>query len=190
VEAWSDLFAASSKSLYKMTSDDGPVLSFDTGNEVLHYFATPSGSSKNLYGESGLYQAHKGDFEFLIMKATAEEVILKGKRSQNILYMYPLSESPETYNQKVTKTYTDVFVSSYTGTIGGSAASAYIDLANRWITLALDSDAQSQAKVPFLYTDSGILFHNPVTVGDFTIEALDWDNASQSLLSRSGIPWR
>ena len=193
VEAWSDLFANSSKSLYKMTSDDGPVLSFDTGNEVLHYFATPSGSSKNLYGESGLYQAHKGDFEFLIMKATAEEVILKGKRSQNILYMYPLNESPETFNQKVTKTYTDVFVSSYTSTIGGEAASAYIDLTNRWITLTLTSDAHAEAgdgeeDVPFLYTDYGILFHNPVTIGDYTIESLDWDNASQSLVSRSGAP--
>ena len=101
-EAWADIFKESSKSLYKMSYDDGPVLSFDTGNEVLHYFATPSGSSKNLYGESGLYQAHKGDFEFIVMSAKPEEVVLKGKRSGNKILMYPLDESPETFIEKAT----------------------------------------------------------------------------------------
>ena len=193
VEAWGDLFSESSTSLYKMSYDDGPVLSFDTGNEVLHYFATPSGTSKNLYGESGLYQAHKGDFEFLIMKSSPEEIVLKGKRSGNILYMYPLSESPESYIAKATQTYNDVFVSSYTGTISGEQAEAYIDLTNRWITLTLTSeshegDDDAQAEVPFLYTDTGLLFHDPVTIGGYTIEALDWVNDTQSLVSRSGDP--
>ena len=193
VSAWSDKFPDGATSLYKMTSDNGPVLSFDTDNAVLHYFATPSGSSKNLYGESGLYQAHKGDFEFLILKSSPEEIVLKGKRSGNVLYMYPLAESPESYIQKVSKTCTDVFVSSYTGTIGGEPGSAYIDLANRWITLTLTSEAHAEDEnaeqdVPFLYTDYGILFHNPVEIGGYTIEALDWDNASQSLVSRSGAP--
>ena len=193
VEAWGDLFSESSTSLYKMSYDDGPVLSFDTGNEVLHYFATPSGSSKNLYGESGLYQAHKGDFEFLIMKSSPEEIVLKGKRSGNILYMYPLSESPESYIAKATQTYNDVFVSSYTGTISGEQAEAYIDLTNRWITLKLTSDSHAEAddaeaEVPFLYTDTGLLFHDPVTIGGYTIEALDWVNDTQSLVSRSGDP--
>jgi len=193
VEAWSDLFPTSSKSLYRMTSDNGPVLSFDTGNEVLHYFATPSGSGKNLYGESGLYQAHKGDFEFLIMKATPEEIILKGKRSGNILQMYPLSESPESFIQKTTKNYEDIFVSSYTGTINGEPATGYLDLSKRWITLTLSSESHAgeddaSAKVPYLYTEYGILFHDPVTVGGLTIDALEWDNDTQSLVSRSGAP--
>ena len=193
VEAWADIFDESSTSLYKMSYDDGPVLSFDTGNTVLHYFATPSGTAMNLYGESGLYQAHKGDFEFLIMKSSPEEIILKGKRSGNILHMYPLSESPESFIKKAAKTYSDVFVSSYTGSIGGEPAEAFIDLTNRWITLTLTSDAHaedSDAEVdtPFLYTDTGLLFHKPVTVGGYTIEALDWDNANQSLVSRSGDP--
>ena len=52
VEIWGDLFEGSVKSLYKMTTDSGPVLSFDTGNYVFHYFATPSGSQKNRSGRS------------------------------------------------------------------------------------------------------------------------------------------
>ena len=44
-------------SLYKMTPDDGPILSFDTYNAYLHYFATPSSSE---------YLGKRGDTEFKI----------------------------------------------------------------------------------------------------------------------------
>lgn len=188
VEVWSDLFSGSSKSLYKMTSDNGPVFSVDTGNENFHYFATPSGSSKNLYGESGYYQAHKGDFEFLIMKATPEEVILKGKRSENIMYMYPLAEDPESYMQKTTKNVEDIFVASYTGTVGNDAAEGYLDLSKRHMTLTLTGDAYKDAdnasdKVPFLFDDAGVLFYEPLKVGDYSIERLNWVNDTRSLVS-------
>ena len=50
VEVWGDIFTGdeSTKSLYKMTTDDGPVLSIDTNNLFFHFFATPSGNSPNL----------------------------------------------------------------------------------------------------------------------------------------------
>lgn len=193
VEVWSDLFADSSTSLYKMTSDNGPVLSVDTDNYNFHYFATASGSSKNLYGESGLYQAHKGDFEFLIMKATPQEVILKGKRSENILYMYPLTEDPGSFVEKASQNGENIFVASYSGTIGGEPAEAYIDLSNRWIEMELTDEAYAEdesayVETPFLFDDRGILFYQPVTIGSYEIAALDWDNATQSLVSRSGDP--
>ena len=37
----SELFDESYTSLYKMTTDNGPVLSFDTNNYAFHYFSTP-----------------------------------------------------------------------------------------------------------------------------------------------------
>ena len=48
-------------SKYRLLNDDGPILSFDTYNEVLHFFATPS---------AGAYEAYDGDFEFIILSAT------------------------------------------------------------------------------------------------------------------------
>ena len=60
VTVWNEVLgSASCTSLYKMASDDGPVIAFDDFNYNLHYFATPSGSTKNLYGETGNYQAYK-----------------------------------------------------------------------------------------------------------------------------------
>ena len=186
VEVWSDLFAESSTSLYKMTSDDGPVLSVDTGNHVFHYFSSPSGSQKNLYGESGLYEGHKGDFEFIIMKATPEEVILKGKRSGNLNYLYPLHEDPAAFVQKTAKNAEDLFVSSFAGTIGGKSATASLDLANRQATLRLTDGEDTSAKMAYLVTDTGIRFYKPLKLGSYSIESLDWDNDTQSLVSPGG----
>jgi len=186
VEVWSDLFAESSTSLYKMTNDDGPVLSVDTGNHVFHYFTSPSGSQKNLYGESGLYEGHKGDFEFIIMKATPEEVILKGKRSGNLNYLYPLSEDPAEFIGKAAKNAEDLFVSSFAGTIGGEAATASLDLTNRQATLTLTNAEDVSAKSAYMVTDTGIRFYKPVKLGSYTIESLDWVNDSRSLVSPGG----
>lgn len=63
-------------SLYKMTPDDGPILSFDTYNAYLHYFATPSSSE---------YQAKRGDTEFKIMGKSEDEseIYLVGRKSGN-----------------------------------------------------------------------------------------------------------
>ena len=188
VTVWSSVIDEPSTSLYKMTNDDGPVLSFDTDNYAFHYFASPSGSSKNLYGESGLYQAHKGDFEFIVMSATAEEVVLKGKRSGNKIYMYPLNEDPGTFIQKAAKNGEDLFVSSFAGTIGGEAATAVLDLSNRQIDLKLTGQEDVSASSPYMVTDTGIRFYKPVTIGSYTLEALDWSNDTQSLVSVSGAP--
>ena len=63
-------------SLYKMTPDDGPILSFDTYNAYLHYFATPSSSE---------YQGKRGDTEFKIMGKSEDEseIYLVGRKSGN-----------------------------------------------------------------------------------------------------------
>ena len=193
VEIWSELFDGSSKSLYKMTTDDGPVLSFDTGNYNFHYFATPSGSQRNLYNESGRYQAYKGDFEFMIVSATKDEVVLKGKRSGNRIVMYPLAagESPEEVANAVYENAESVFVSTFTGTIGSEDAYVYLYLGDRWASIELTGEQYAEsdeayAEAPYMYTENGLLFYEPVTVGPYTIDGFVWDSDAQTLTARSG----
>ena len=85
----------SEKSLYKLTNDDGPVLSFDTYNSLMHAYATPSPSE---------YEAKDGDFEFIIMDIQNDLITLKGKRSGNLMYMHRLSQSAREYIAAVKKT--------------------------------------------------------------------------------------
>lgn len=57
-------------STWKVLSDYGPLLSFDTYNEVLHAWSDPQTDG----------DGYLGDYEFLILKATPELIILKGKK--------------------------------------------------------------------------------------------------------------
>ena len=193
VEIWGDLFEGSVKSLYKMTTDSGPVLSFDTGNYVFHYFATPSGSQKNLYNESGRYQARKGDFEFLIISASKDEVVLKGKRSGNKIVMRPLAagETPEAVAQAAATCGESVFVSSFNGTIGDDEATVTLKLGTRNAVINLTGekyaeDETASASVPYLYTENGLLFYNPVELGPYTITGFTWDVDTRKLTAFTG----
>ena len=187
----SELFDEAYTSLYKMTTDNGPVLSFDTNNYAFHYFATPSGSSRNLYGESGLYQAYKGDFEFMILSATADEVVLKGKRTGNTIKMVPLSGDMQAYAKDVAAMAEAVFVSTFNGTIGSDEAEVYLDLSSRWAYIELKgekyADAEDgSAESAYMFTEKGIKLYKPVTVGPYEIDELVWDGDKQSLVSPSG----
>ena len=193
VEVWSELFDNSYTSLYRMTTDDGPVLSFDTNNYAFHFFATPSGSGTNLYGDSGHYQAYKGDFEFLIISATKDEVVLKGKRSGNKIKMYPLTgeESPEAVAAAAYDTSEEVFVSSFTGTIGDDAASVSLAFGSRAATITLTDekyaeDKGASVKVPYAYTENGLLFYNPVKVGPYTLDGFTWNGDTRQLVALTG----
>ena len=190
VEVWSELFEGSSKSLYRMATDDGPVLSFDTNNYNFHFFATPSGTGRNLYGISQRYQAYKGDFDFLILSATKDEVILKGKRSGNRIVMFPLAagQTPESVANAVYACSESVFVNSFTGTVGSDPVDVELDFDDRRITLRLTGEQNAQVEdrsvnAPYAYTETGIRFYEPVTLGSNTISGFDWVEDSMSLVA-------
>ncbi|MBQ9185815.1 MAG: DUF4302 domain-containing protein [Bacteroidales bacterium] len=193
VTVYSEIFDGDYTSKYKMTRDDSAVLSFDTNNYAFHYFATPSGSSRNLYNESGLYQAYKGDFEFLILSATKDEVVLKGKRSRSLIKMYPLSasEDAEQVTVDVYNTASSVYVSQFVGELNGKNYLIYLDLDYRWISLyeIVTNDegeevAESEpiAESAFAYTETGLKLYTPVTLGSTTIEEIGWDVDSASII--------
>ena len=70
-------------STWAVKSDYGPILTFDTYNDVFHAFSDPQ--------ENGA--GHLGDYEFLILKATPELVILKGKKHSAYTVMRPMKNT-------------------------------------------------------------------------------------------------
>ena len=69
-----------SASTWAVKSDYGPILTFDTYNDVIHAFSDPQENGAGLLG----------DYEFLILKATPEVVILKGKKHSAYSVMRPM----------------------------------------------------------------------------------------------------
>ena len=157
VTAWGEMCsdpATSYTSLYKMTTDDGPVLSFDDNNYVLHYYCTPSGTSLNGYGQTGHYQALGGDFEFLILEAKAECVKLKGKRGGRTYYLFPLDKAPATFMQNVVNMRDGFYISSFIAP--EKNLSVTLDMENRHIVFNHYTPATAtEEAIDFLYC-SGI----------------------------------
>ena len=167
VEAYcelSDDLSESIESLYKLSNDDGAVLSFDSYNEFLHFFATPS---------SGRYEAYDGDFEFKIMKVEDDLITLKGKRSGNAIYLHRLKEEPVQYLEKCVKTSENIFAPKASGTYGGTAIEALVDPDVRYITIYLNGGEYGQY---FLPTPTGVRFVEPLEINGATISELSYDN--------------
>ncbi len=61
-------------SMWQMVSNQGPCLSFDTYNDVMHAFAEPTldGYTKGV--------GMKGDYEFLVLTAEPNQLLLKSKK--------------------------------------------------------------------------------------------------------------
>ena len=153
-------------SLYKMKGDNGPTLTFDSYNTLMHFFSTPS---------SGHYEAYDGDFEFAIMDVTDNVIKLRGKRTGNIMYMRRLEGDAAQYIDAVAAMSDNMFLTSASGTVGSAAVEVGIDLDVRYMAIAWGEGEDQYDGNYFLPTPTGIRFMSPVTVGDATVEELVYD---------------
>ena len=186
VTAWTEIFEGGSTSLYSMSTDDGPILNFDTFNYNLYYFATPAGAAENIYGLKGgtYYKAHQGDIGFKILSYSADKIVLRGKRSGNYYMMYPLpaSTSPEEYAAESARMAEDFGVSTFEGKFAGKDAQFFVNLNNRQIEMNLgsgageDFQAEETQKTAFAYIPDGIKFYKPVTLGGVEFDELAWNS--------------
>ena len=140
----------SEKSLYKLTNDDGPVLSFDTYNSLMHAYATPSPSE---------YEAKDGDFEFIIMDIQNDLITLKGKRSGNLMYMHRLSQSASEYIAAVKKTEEGMYAGKYAFVIDGD--SILVKRTQNVFTFTDPSNGES-TDIPFVTNPAGFEFKDTV----------------------------
>ena len=78
-----DKILTDTASTWAVKSDYGPILTFDTYNDVFHAFSDPGNDGAGLLG----------DYEFLILKATPELVLLKGKKHSAYTVMRPMKHT-------------------------------------------------------------------------------------------------
>ena len=147
-------------STYILNNEDGPVLMFDTYNQLMHYFATPSGSSG-----AGGYEAYDGDFIFIILDISEDKntITLKGNRSGNIMYMHRMTESSSSYITKVLQTQETMPI-NYTFESEGETVK--VALSNGRANFSSESVDESTA---YIYTSEGVEFYEPVVVNDVVI---------------------
>lgn len=148
-------------SLYKMGTDNGPILSFDTYNVFMHFFATPSSSH---------YEAYDGDFEFVIDDIQDDVVRVHGKRSLNKMSFHKLKKNYLEYLNGVSEMRNYLIFPGLQGTIDGHSFNATIDVANGSSEFIFDKDTTNAQTYYFVVTDEGIRFDRLISIGETTFD--------------------
>lgn len=170
-------------SLYSLKSDMGPTLDFDSYNDILHYFANPDNS-----GGAGHGKGYEGDYEFVIQSHSENEIILKGKKTKNLLRMTRLTEPDSTYLATVMATERKVTsvvgVLGYTGKLNGQDVSISIPSERR---MNIQIGTESLIATAFMYTADGIGFYQPVMIGGKEVRSLQWSDTENTYVSDDGL---
>ena len=160
-------------SYYQVTGETGVLLTFDTYNPLFHYWSQPS---------AGRAKGYQSDYEFTFLAASADSVVLRGKKHGNLLRMYPLAEAPAAYVRRVQQTH------AVLGSI--IRKRALVNGVSKSITMAYNQFSYTeQAKgdtVPYIHTADGVRFYRTVTLGGVNISRLTYDSSANALRSPDG----
>ncbi|MDR1881950.1 MAG: DUF4302 domain-containing protein [Prevotella sp.] len=161
------------RSLYRLISDQGPVLTFDTYNPVFHTMSEPKGSG-SIYG-------YMGDYEFVVTSASETEITLAGKKYGNIAVMKPFAPDSDK------KEYLNTVLAVSEDALMYSVLELYKD--NRKIgygkysgsydayTFKYEKAANDSVEVTFFaaYNPNGITLYEPVDINGAVVSEFVWD---------------
>lgn len=148
---------------YKIEQSQGVILSFDEYNDIFHYFSDPHNPDKNGLDGKGML----GDLEFRVMKASADSIILKGKKHNSRVVMLPLKKSTNwsNYIDAVQKRFASMKYNIYEVVIKGKS---YRALRSHHTISFTNPDSQDETRLNFVVTAKGIKLYNPVTIAGET----------------------
>lgn len=165
-------------STYKMNRDQGPVLSFDTYNDILHYYGDPAG--KTAPTDVSGYEA---DFEFVVMGISEDSntIYLKGKKFGNYMTLQRLQKPSDEYLAGVD--YVTENMSSYAAMKydDGKVSAKFMYGSNYTITYIDENGEKETLTVPYTFTDEGVLFNQPITLGDNMISGIHYVDGAETL---------
>ena len=174
--------SAQATSTYRMKEQAGPVLTFDTYNDIFHIFSDPS----NDLGIGSNGKGLEGDYEFTIMEATAEKVTLKGKKTGNKIIMTPFTGDWNEYLTNIIDMEQKISILpkfDYSdGDFNASVAQSYHTLA---ITYQENGDTKD-VSVPYILTTTGLKFMEPLEINGKSLETLEFQDVGDNGQLASG----
>ncbi len=159
-------------SLYKITSEESTVLTFDSFNEFIHCFSEPvMGMNANL----------EGDYEFVYMGQEENKVLLQGRRYHNMMVMTPLTQGVDwkEYIGRLNVIEKEAFLNTYSLMVGGQKVGSTLRSSRLF---SLDVNGQAGGMVPFIYTLEGIRFKDEITVQGKTVRNFVWSKADMTFI--------
>lgn len=161
---------------YKLEQSMGTVLSFDDYNETFHYYSMPNNPDYTYDVSEGL----SGDFEFRVMHASADSVVLRAKKSNNKIKMtqIPVGRTWESIIQTAEDTENYMSSRSYTLSGEGRTDKRAVTVTSNggYRSLAFeyrDNFNQKQTVVaPYIVKDDGFYFYREVNVNGMVLDGL------------------
>lgn len=172
VTAMSDALGADTKatSHYKLEQSASIVLSFDEYNKVIHFFSDPANPAG--IGNNG--KGMEGDLEFRVLTATADSVVMLGKKRGTKIVMTPMAKDAdwtETINQ-IDDLEQEMQFPKYTCEVNNAkyvATTSY-----RTITFTSSNAEDGSTTIPYIVTDKGIEFYKPITLNGISIKGFNY----------------
>lgn len=155
---------------YKIEQSMGAILSVDAHNSVFHYYAEPK--NPDGYGDSG--DGMYGDFEFRVISASADSVILRGKKHQSKVCLYPVAKEKtwlEEYN-KIQQTEKIMSARTYYLFQNGQSKDITITTSYRSLVFEYDNEegVATRTAVPYIVTEEGFKLYRSYTVNGITVD--------------------
>ena len=164
------------ESKYKLVADDGPVLTFDTYNELLHYCATPDEDN---------YEALDGDFEFIVISISEDKntITLKGKRSGNMMKMQRLTYDAEEYFAAVSAIREEASAYSVLQASLSEGNTVKFAFGDTFFSASYkDEDGKKVSKsLPYHATDNGVIFYAPFEAYGKAISGLSYNTETHKI---------
>ncbi len=159
-------------STYRLTRDQGPVLAFDTYNDLLHSWGDPMGENAPTDVEG--WQA---DYEFVIMDISEDKntISLKGKKFGNKMVLERLARPASEYLDDASKIadYLENDFSTLSMESDGKKAFFITDGNTYNIKYQTEDGAIDDIDVKYNYTDKGVLFAEPIELFGQTISGFN-----------------
>ncbi|RRD01921.1 DUF4302 domain-containing protein [Prevotella sp. OH937_COT-195] len=160
-----NLVGAGQKSTYTVMQSMGTLLSFDGGNEVFHYFSKPKNDD---YGSAG--EGFNGDFEFRVLSASPEKIVLTGRKHGRKIIMYPMPANLEWKDYLKSVKETDNYMSSRSYRLMGEGIPDTVNIVVRQYYRSLifqyldDKEELQTVAAPFIVTPEGFILYDTPTV--------------------------
>lgn len=177
-----DYALTTQSSTFRVYAGAGPILTFDTYNSVIHYFGLPgyyTGNSTSL-GIGASDSGMKGDFEFLVLTASPDSIVLKGRKYGNVVKMKSVDvnqlptivtnykTAAATFNAfrtfKIEVNGTAYATTATTSTVNGSVRP------NRYLNVTAKS-----MTISFIVTDTGIEFYKEYEIDGLKFSKLKYN---------------
>lgn len=175
-----ELFQADkvSSGSYNIVNSAGPMLTFNSYNEVFHFFTEPA----NALGIGDNGKGMEGDSDFLIIKCTHDEVILKGKKTDNKMVMRPLPAGTnwKDYLQSIKQITSEAYPAAYEVSIDQQVM---YKVTQRYRKFILTNTDGSTVNLPFHYTPEGISFSEDLSLSTLKVKDLQWNQDQMSFVN-------